>query len=83
MAYDDDLGRALDEADNRGTIDFDNEDSVRDFTDRFSDLMGDREEVPDASQLSKEEQDEWMEFFDEYELWDEFREDWERYLQAA
>lgn len=86
MSYNDLLGEALDEADNRGIIDYDDRDSVDDFTKEFEDLMRDengdlRDEFPSADELSEDERERFMDWLDENEMWDAFRDEWEDYKE--
>ena len=64
------------------TIDLDDIDSMLDFRSTFDDLMGERDHFPNAQELSEEEREEFIEFLDEYDLWDEFRDEWEDYEKA-
>ncbi len=88
MAYEDVLGRALDAADNAGKIDYDDNKSVRDFINVFDEFLIDEngeplDHFPSADEIretqGKEAVGDWIEFLNEYGLWDEFREDWEQY----
>lgn len=83
MAWDDDL---LDFAEDRGTVDPDDPESVQNFRDDLDYLMGaleDDSRLPNAQELDKDEQGRWMDFFREYDLWDEVRDAWEDYEKAA
>ena len=71
------LGNLLDEADHKGTIDYDDPASVERFMDDLDSLLGDRTEIPDARDLTEEEKFDWTDFFDEYDLWDVVRDEWE------
>ncbi|HEX9272952.1 MAG TPA: hypothetical protein VGA01_12135 [Candidatus Binatia bacterium] len=73
-------------AEDKGTIDPDDPISIQNFQDDLDYLMGaleDDSRIPNALELEKEERDRWMDFFDEYDLWNEVREAWEDYEKAA
>jgi hypothetical protein len=87
MSYEGELERALDEAENQGTINRDDADQVADFRDEFDYLMTDeegnsREHFPSADEVDEQRRGEWIEFLNDYDLWEEFREDWEDYEKA-
>jgi hypothetical protein len=88
VAYEDVLGRALDEAYNRGTIDYDHPDSVERLRDDFGEIAFDKEgnpldHFPSADEIDPRDWKDWLDFLDEYELWEEFRDEWERYDEKS
>jgi hypothetical protein len=82
MISDDDFGRLLDEADNRGTIDYDDPDSVDRFRDAVEEQFADIDHLPNAIEVG-DERGNWIAFYTEWDLWDEVRDAWEDYEKAA
>jgi len=87
MPYDEDFDRAVTEAEERGTLDYSDEDERQAFNDALNDLLhdedGNERGFPSAGDVDPEEWQEFMDFMDEYDLWDEFRDEWEDYEKAA
>ncbi len=84
MAFEDVYERALEEAEQQGTIDFDDTERMQEFREDFDALMEGRDHFPSAEEVGEENWDNWIDFLNEYDLWEEFREDWEKdYAEAA
>jgi len=85
MAYQDEEDRAYEQAINQGILEEGNLDQENEFRDDFYFLMEDPitgevyDHFPSAEEVGRENWDEWFDFLDEYDLWDEFRKDWENY----
>lgn len=72
----------------KGVVDFDDRDTHREFNDALSDLyneagLDDFDAIPSADDIPEDQWDDWIAFFDYYDLWDDVRDDWEDYEKAA
>lgn len=78
----------VDAAEEKGTIPEDRDDPDyderhQDLRDDFNDLFGDDlDHFPSADEIPEEQWADWIAFMDEYDLWDEYRDQWEDYERA-
>lgn len=88
MAYDDIFEDARATAEERATLDFDDPEERAAFEKAFNDIMVDedgnlRDSFPSASDVDPKDYPDIFDFLDEYDLWDEFRDDWEESYQET
>lgn len=72
---------------NKGIINADDTDSQEDFRDAMYDAFRDEngdfpDHFPNAREVDEKEWKDILDFFDEYDLWEDVREDWEDYEKA-
>jgi len=84
MPWSDVVDTALDDAIGMGTVDGEDEDQRENFIDAMYDAFRDDEgnfpdHFPNAQEVDKEQWGGIIKFFDEFGLWEDYREVWETY----